>query len=250
MTDDTRCYHRPEQPRAVVGRHLDGCDGGDCSGCQRCDTPHCLVCSKTHAHAACPACIGHTRDDLAAIEAMLDRLPDEALHSHATGKVGTGPMGGEALTLLAGWSDAYHAGHYGGPDERTSDPLPPLALLTSWVDCWRDTLGQPTDLPARVDRELAYLRDHLTDMGTTLEPPFSDFATEIRSCRAHLESVLSEGDRDDPAGVGCFDCGGQLVRRMTDAGLDDKWTCRRCDRAYSDPEYMLAVRAAIEREAS
>ena len=38
-------------------------------------------------------------------------------------------------------------------------------------------------------------------------------AADLRQLRGRLEGVLRAGDRDDRAGVACFDCGGQLVRR-------------------------------------
>lgn len=246
------CYHRPDQPRAIVGRHHDDCPGDDCRGCQPCTETHCLCCGKNHAHAACPACIGHARGDLAAIVTMCGfPLVAEALNRgvNAEATMLLSPTADpqawrwRATSALMGRVPAAYL-------EDCRDERHPTWVLGSWEQLWRDHLDQPTDLRLTIDRAADYLGRHLTDMGEVLDPPFDEFAKDIHGCRAHLESVLSEGDRDDPAGVGCFDCGGQLVRRMTDTGLDDKWTCRKCERRFTDPEYHLAVRAAIEGKAS
>lgn len=235
------CRWRPNGPRWLPGRHTDRCDTDECPGCLPCPDDHCLLACGRHAQTICPTCTGHTRTDLDTIGDLTAWLPVEATRSHTTGRPGQGPLGGDALVMLA-------AGHVEGGshhDERVNDPLPPLALLASWVDVWRDVLDQPTSLPARIDRELDYLTGHLTEMAARLEPPFADFAREIKQLRARLEGVLHAGDRDDQAGVNCFDCGGSLIRRMTDTGMADRWTCKRCKREYTDPEYHLAVRARL-----
>lgn len=273
----TTCRYQHNGPRWLPGRHTDDCEsvpplasngtlerliplpattdlpsdktspqnGAQCPGCLPCPDDHCLLQCGRHAPTICATCLGNTRADLNTIRQLTAWLPVEAARSHTDGRIGQGPLGGDALVMLA-------KGHTEGgnfPDERAGDPLPPLALLASWVDVWRDILNQPTSLPARIDRELDYLNGHLTEMAAR-EPPFADFAREIRQLRARLEGVLHAGDRDDPAGVGCFDCGGSLIRRMTDTGMADRWTCKRCDREYTDPEYHLAIRARLEVLAS
>ena len=84
------------------------------------------------------------------------------------------------------------------------------------------------------------------------EAPFEDFARDVRRCRSHLENVLHDENQGDRANVGCFDCGGDLERRLTAGGFEDHWTCRRCRRRYTYAEYNFALRAALEqdREAS
>lgn len=48
-------------------------------------------------------------------------------------------------------------------------------------------------------------------------------------------------------GVKCLDCGGPLVRPLTDEGLDDVVRCGKCRREYTPGAYRLAILAKIEQ---
>lgn len=297
----TACRHvQGESYRIVPGRHLDGC-ADECRGCQPCTETHCLVCAKEHARTVCPECVGHTRADLTQVAELAAHLREQA------GSIGL-PDATAPMTLMGPAADfeawahqrmsVLRASNYDAPlDDLDGDPEPVLFTLGSWANLYREVLDKPTDLRQTGRRDLAFLLENLHVMADRFEPPFSDFAADIRRARGRLEDCLRDGERNDPAGVACFDCGGSLERRAFDpsqcrhetpartqirrdvnfhrigypemappphstrpalepcgecsqGGHDDRWTCKRCRRQYTDPEYHLAVRAAIEQEAS
>lgn len=252
------CRYAPDRGRVLTGHHNPDCADDTCRGCQPCEDDHCQVCTKEHAAVVCDTCLGAIRDDLRTIVELHGQLPAEAAH-HASATI----PGGAATVALGPWSPG-HADVYDDPETwglNLDNDWHPLLTLATWEDVWRDWYGTATDLRATIDRAADYLRDHLTDMARQTPrvdadaeeewpPDLPQMAADLRQLRGRLEGVLRAGDRDDRAGVACFDCGGQLVRRMTPAGLADRWTCRRCRREYTDPEYRLAVRAKIERQAS
>lgn len=213
-----------------------------------CQQRHCLLCNRAHTDDAnpqtCPECVGMVRAYLTAIVDMTDRLEDQAVHTHADGRLNTGPLGGDAMVMLA--EGRFLPASRLTAEEQTNDPLPPLLVLASWEDDWRVELGHHGGPRATVWRCADYLGTHLTMMAQR-HLAFDEFAADLARLQARMEAVLHEGDREDHAGIGCLACdGGQLVRKVTRAGLDDHWTCRRCRRRYTDPEYHLAVRAKLE----
>lgn len=130
--------------------------------------------------------------------------------------------------------------------EDARDEQHPVYILGSWEQLWRDHLTQPTDLAATLPRLVDYLDRHMHEMAAEPEVPFEDFARDLRGCRGHLEDVLRDQNQGDRAGVGCFDCGGDLERRLTEQGFEDHWTCQRCRRRYTYAEYNFALRASLE----
>ncbi len=243
----TACRYSPDLGYRVLVRSDD----------EPCPQRHCCVCSRGHCDdttpQTCAECVGVVRENLTAIVDMHDRLEDEAVHTHADGRLNTGPLGGDAMVMLSPGSDARarvwarergddvsHAG-----DEVWSDPVPPLLLLATHEDDWRQILGHQPGPTATVWRCVDYLGTHLTLMAQK-HPAFDEFARDLAQLRGRLEAVLHDGNREDQADVSCFECAGSLVRRITDRGADDHWTCRRCRRRYTDPEYHLAVRAKLE----
>lgn len=247
------------QPRILPHRHLDDSHVDGCTGCLPCTAHHCVVCGVEHVdELTCGACVGAVRDDLGVLKASVGQLLAESLLKPSV--THTGPLsrmpGGEAAFLigpaadLEAWgymtshAEDTHAAHR--HDAYDSDGEPLLLTLDSWMANWRDERGQPpSDLKATIGRAWAYLHDNLT-WAAQHHWAFDEFAKDIRRSRSKVEAVLHDGTRDDPAGVACFSCGGQLVRRMTDTGMDDNWSCRKCRRVYTQPEYHLAVRAKIE----
>ena len=237
--------------RTIPGRHTDTCPGETCPGCAPCPEPHCPVCRRAHHDGACPACVGHTRDDLATIATQAPRLGPEAVHRGITSTAAM--LHGPAAHPEA-WRNRAAAALFGRGDPAyladNRDEPHPLWVLTEWADLWRDHLDQPTDLAPTLPRVVAYLTDHLGDMAAVTEPPFVDAANAIRAVRAHVVAVLGDRPQGDRAGVGCFDCGGPLERALTATGFADTWTCLRCRRAYTPAEYHLALRAAVTSRVS
>lgn len=230
-----------ETPRAVRGRHVEDCETDDCRGCQRCTEPHCGTCGRTHVdQQTCASCCAATRDDLRAVRTLTGQLRHHAIVGGSDGHLEAARAipGGEAMVLMGPGGESG--------DALPSDPMPSLLLLATWEDAWRHELGQPAaahlaDMPTAY----GYLSDWL-DVAAQKHPAFDEFASDLRRQVARLEAVLHDGIKDDPAGIECFECGGGLVRKMTDHGMDDRWTCRRCRRRYTDPEYHLAIRAMLE----
>lgn len=243
-----------------------------CPGCLPCPETHCVVCRRSHALGACPECIAATRDDLAAIRLMCGALPTEVKHRGVNGEalMLLGPTAdlearqyAEASYLAGrlpeGWLETIHGkkcptlrnepclgcGKDGEP--RLDGELHPLTVLGTWEIVYRDRFDQPSDLRITIARAGDYLARWLHRFAEDDEVPFEDFAQDVRRCRAHLEAVLHDQAQGDLANVGCFECGGDLERKLTDRhGFEDHWTCQRCRRRYTYAEYNFALRASLE----
>ena len=260
--------HGPECPETAPGADL---PASECPGCLPCPERHCAVCARVHADGACPECIAATRDDLAAIRLMCGALPAEVEHRGVNGEAMMllGPSADmearqyvEASYLVGrlpeGWIETSH-GRY-CPTLRNEpclgcgkdgEPRPdgekhPLNVLGTWEMVYRDQFDIPSDLKVTVERAAAFLGRVLHRAAECEDVPFGDFARDVRGCRGHLEAVMHDQAQGDVANIGCFECGARLERKVTPAGLDDAWTCQRCRRRYTHPEYLFALRAALE----
>lgn len=231
-----------DQPRVLAGRHLDPCvcDGG--FGCLECPETHCVVCGRAHAKAACVDCLNAARSDLEAIGDLCDSLPEEAA---------TKGVQSEAMMLLGpsadpeAWQHTALSAVMGRLDAAyladCRDELHPLFVLGSWEQVWREHLDHLVPLSAvSVWAAAGYLNMQLGYMADQLEPPFDEFARDLRACRAHLEDVLRDGIREERGQVPCVQCGTRLVKVYTDHEPDDHWRCPHCHRIYTDQEYARA----------
>jgi hypothetical protein len=237
------------QTRIVPRRHIDTCPDPDtCPGCLPCPEKHCGICRRAHSDVTCTECIATVRQDLDLIRDMCG-LPlvtegiNRGIHSEAF--MLTGPTANpeawsnQARSAILGRIPAAYL-------EDCRDEQHPLWVLGTWEQLWRDHLDQPTDLMQTLDRASYYLERHLHELAQVEDPNFAEFATEIRDCRTHLQAVLRDQNQGDRANIGCFDCGGQLERRLTKTGFEDQWTCTRCRRRYTYAEYNFALRASLE----
>lgn len=251
------------QPRVVAGRHEPACADDACPGCQRCTETHCVVCRRVHAVSACPECVGNTRDDIDQIRefcgyALRGEAATRGVDSEAFMLAGPAATPGDyerRKRLVV--NGAIRAGE--GTDEyrqmlafveANRDEQHPLWVLGTWETLWREHLDHPSDKTLTIPDAADYLLTQLTYMGDQAEPDFAQFATEIRGCRGHLQSILHDQNQGDRANVGCFECGGDLERMLTEAGFEDHWTCRRCRRRYTYAEYNFALRANLEAAAA
>lgn len=194
----------------------------------------CRVCGqRTVQDHVCEGCLNNTLDDLAWIRDLAIHLKDQALHGsvapareYVRASKDPGIPGGEALTLLLP----------GGLRD----------ILQQIADGWCGL----ENVRARPD--FKNLGDVLRFMTAAAHIGLSygdvEDSVRIRYVRHQLERVLSVDEKPVRAAAGCFDCSGELVRRFTDTGLSDNWECRRCGRAYSQPEYWLAVKAMLEEK--
>lgn len=249
------------QPRVVPNRHIEDCAHDDCPGCQPCTEPHCRCCGRTHANGTCAECLADSREALHTIARRCDSLPAEVEARGIDGEAMMllGPAanfearGHLEASVLAGRvsREAIESSHLKGCDDPRclgcAGELHPEFVLGRWEDVWRDALEH--DPPADrfemaatvdyIDRTMSYMADYP-------HVPFEDFAKDLRRCGGHLEAVLHDQSRGDRANVGCFECGGDLERRIGDEGFEDFWTCDKCRRRYTSPEYNFALRAKLE----
>ena len=267
-----------DQPRVLPGRHGDECPG-ECAGCLPCPQPHCQTCGYRHAATNCAECVGQTREDIVEIAAMCagPTLPTEAVHrgvdSEAAmleGPAASSDVFAHRLRLAVNNRLCECKPHNPDPEHPMEcryalpyindarDESHPLYVLGSWDLMVCEQLGHDRTLTVTIERAASYLDGHLSDLAADSEFPFAQMAGEIRACRAHLEAVLHDQNQGDRANVGCFECGGQLERKLIDrkaatkttkavlGGFEDVWTCRRCGQRYTYAEYNFALRAALE----
>lgn len=266
-------YAGTNQPRIIKGRHGDECPSETCPGCQPCTEPHCRVCGREHAEQTCAGCLAEVRDDLAAIGTMCRALPAEVEHRG---------VDSEAMALLGPAADPEAWGHITTslhvgrlpvgylacdrcenpwPCEKHADSeLHPLFVLGTWDMVWRDALDHETDAEVTVPTAVAYLGEQMTYMAGFADAPFEDFARDLRRCRAHMESVLHDGEQVE-TGAPCMGC--ETVLHKVYAGREmpwsngehpthasqDGWACPRCRRWHTEGQYNLAVTAEHRKRA-
>lgn len=235
-------------PRIVTGRHTDGCADEACPGCAPCPRAHCPSCGREHTATVCADCIKDVRDNLEEIRTMAEALPDEVEHRGVES---------EAMHLLAPAADAEARGHLeasvaaGRVDaswlEVGNDDRHPLVTLGNAVMIAEDTLDISNHDPITVPNAVAWIDRHLHELGSAEFYDFADLKAHVRNCASHMRGVLHDQNLGDPANVGCFECGQQIERRLTELGFEDVWTCRGCRRRYTVAEYNFALRAEIEK---
>jgi len=232
------------EPRVVAGRHTTPCACDDRElGCLPCPETHCIICGKTHAKAACTACLDAARSDLKAIMDLCLSLPAEAVEKGVQS---------EAMMLLGpssdpeAWRNRATSAMVGRLDasylEDCRDELHPLWVLGTWEQVWRDHLDHSSIAPVTVASAHAYLDMQIGYMSEQVEPAFDEFARELRGCRAHLENVLHDGIREE-RGAPCVQCEKPMVR------VGDDWHCRTCHRVATEAEYRFAVGVAYRAHA-
>lgn len=235
-----------DKRRVIPGRHEADCRRDDCDGCLACTEQHCAICRRVHANI-CAECVADTRDNLHSIAIRCGALPTEVAHRG---------INGEAMMLLGpsadpeAWRNRAMSAMVGRVDDAylsdCRDEQHPLWVLGTWEQLWRNHLDHPTALEATLPRLVDYIDQQMTYMAGQEEPPFEDFAQNLRDCSTHLDSVLHDQSQGDRANVGCFECGGNLERKLVKDGFEDHWTCKRCRRRYTYAEYNFALRASLE----
>lgn len=220
----------------------------------------------------CPGCVGSVREDLGEIGDLCRQLRPQAVDAEGLAWASARIPGATAMVLMGPQVDPGQVPHDAEyrKTHRPSDPLPPLTVLARWQELWADWLGVtpagaplhpglakaldaqrnsraswlgiPTGDRATITRAIGFLDRHLTNIaqtrpgwvdGNLVAPPeFSEFATQIGKMRAQLEHVLHD-ESEDEAGIACFECGHQLVRRIRDP--------KRC-RHKTDARRALAER--------
>jgi ribosomal protein L37AE/L43A len=186
-------------------------------------------------------CLDAARTDLEAIATLCASLPAEAVDKGVQS---------EAMMLLGpssdpeAWRNRATSAMIGRLDasylEDCRDEQHPLWVLGSWEQIWRDFLDHQTEQPVTWGSAYGYLNTQIAYMAEQSDPPFDEFARELRGCRAHLENVLHDGIREEK-GAPCVQCEKPMTR-----GDDDHWHCRTCHRTVTEAEYRFAVAAAYQ----
>jgi hypothetical protein len=221
-----------------------------------CPDRHCVVCWRGHCDdtnpQTCPECVGVVREHLTEIVAMADRLEDEAVHTHADGRLHTGPLGGDAMVMLA--EGRYLPASRVGPDQLRNDPVPPLLVLATWEDDWRVELGHGGGPRATLWRCADYLGTHLTMMAQR-HCAFDEFASDLARLRGRMEAVLHDGDQPE-TGAPCMtlddrgrECTTPLVKHYGRTVAQDHWRCPRCRTRYSANQYLFVVQQDYRKHA-
>lgn len=233
MTTPHPChYDRDLGARITTGRHTDDCpthDDRPCptrhGSCDPCPHPHCATCGYRHldptdrAHPlTCPTCIGQTRTDLDEIRWLCRHLRWHAARGGHNGRLLAGaPIpGGDAQVLIGPtsgdgndliWSPTLDEDHH------AKDVVPPLLPLAIWDTKVRTHLGHQPASRTSVAAITGYLADHLSDLAQDPNFNWLGLVTDLAALRRQLERVLHD-ESDPERGVGCFECGDQLVRRF------------------------------------
>lgn len=245
------CY-RFEGQHYLRNRHLDDCDGVDCSGCQPCPERHCGECRQGrhlgYGENTCAECVGHTRADLAALLELAACLPAEAVERGVDSEAANldGPVADpeafshRRVSILAG---------------RINVPLPeedehhPLAVLGRWVLMLGEDYGDPTDLTLDMSRAVDYLDARLGRIAHDAGQDFGQFKREVRRSRAHLEAVLHDGEQRD-TGAPCMTCNVPLQKTWAADEKHDGWRCPKCKHTSTHAQYQFAVQHLHRSEAT
>jgi hypothetical protein len=240
------CY-RFENVRYIRNRHHEQCEQ-PCSGCLTCPNRHC-TCGHhlTEGDYACPQCVGYVRTHLQQIEDRAALMLPEAVIKGVRSEAAM--LAGPATDPEAwAWRRAAQARRENVPLSTLpeQDSHHPRSVLGEWERAFREDYNQATNLEWTITRSVDYLTGILTRLARDDQQDFPQFAKEIKSCLNHLEIVLHDQPYGDPAGVDCFECGGNLERRLVATGFEDLWTCDNCHRRYTYAEYNFALRAKLE----
>lgn len=204
----------------------------------------------------CEGCLTLARTHLAGIVTLYDELPSHLGHARAAvydsdikGAEDGHPLpGGDVLVLLSGGSQGLAEDEWTTKD---GDPVSVPFTLTWWSKAWREDrndpdLTRPGSLRSETHAAAAYLEVHARWAANT-HPGFEQFATDLRDLHRALEQATGRLRHPTKANADCFDCGGPLVRRIDDNGLEeDHWTCSHCRERYDAARYFLALKAAAE----
>lgn len=226
--------------------------------------------AETDPRMACETCLTATRSHLAGIVLMWQELPAHlrtvagtALGGLRGGSDGHPLPGGQVLSLLGPGSAGTSArkltrtdvargldGREHGIDNQPEDTPSVAWVLATWED---DLRHSRSDEPAmsgtstsRVVQDAArYLEVHAR-WAANNHPAFDEFASDLRSLHVRLETATHRLRRPTRLGADCFDCGGDLIRRVVDGLEEEHATCTVCHEQYEPGRYTLALKAAAE----
>jgi transposase-like protein len=222
--------------------------------------PLCLVCSRSLAlteRQSCERCLTSSRELLAGISLMYAELPEHVGHVRGARYDADAPAaadgrplpGGVVLVLLGKGSAGYDDD---GTTVKPGDPSSVAFDLAFWANIWAQARGEGPAVDDQVSAKrqvrdaVAYL-DTMTRWAGQQHSGFALYVEDVRLLHSRLERATGRGERAERAEAECFTCGADaLVRKLTDRGLEDRWTCARCGAVYDWQRYLLACRARVE----
>ncbi len=226
------------------------------------DTGHrlCTVCTRSLAEhdpaMACERCLTRTREQLASVLMLYTELPSHLGHARsqvydrgrAGGSDGRPLPGGDVLVLLGGGSEGLAED---GETSRDSDVSSVAYELHWWQLDWQERRGDTPDPRPRSNRTIVHHASRYLDTrarwAAQQHPGFDEFASDVRRLHAALERATARVRTAAKANAQCFDCGGDLVRLVNEAGLEeDRVTCAQCHETYDPARYALALKAKVE----
>lgn len=220
-----------------------------CEDCSPCPYRHCRVCTHAHIEGTCPDCLAEIRTDISEIGRMVSDLLDDEAETR-------GPTS-EAVMLLGPVADPEARGHLAASvacgrvhadylGEAVGEEHP-LWVLGTWEMVYRDAFDHDTTEELTVWSAADYLGRNLTYASTWPHVPFEDFASDLRRCASHLESVLHDRDH---LGAPCLKCETAMVRAVDAKGATtDDWWCEHCRTVTPANQYRYAVTAAYRDKA-
>jgi hypothetical protein len=230
--------------------------------------------ADTDPRMSCESCLTAARSNLAGILVMWQELPahlrtvaGSALGGTRGGSDGHPLPGGSVLALLGPGSPGVAArrltktdvargldGREHGVDNLAEDAPSVAWSLATWEDDWRHTRGDDPAMTgssvSRVVQSAAHYLDVHARWAANNHGAFDEFADDLRKLHSRLEVATHRLRRPTKLGADCFDCGGDLIRRVTDEGLEEEHaTCVVCKQQYEPGRYTLALKAAAEASA-
>lgn len=246
------------------------------------DTPRtwaCTICPATATQCAtchrvldthgrvCDHCVSRARNDIREIRGLYSLLPDviaAAAGLHAIRydtRFGAGePRRANDTTILGGAAMVMAAGGTAdktrlGRGETTIDPAlldaerrdPPSvrAVLTFWEEAWRDAQQQPDPQTTALNDTVEYLATN-TAWAAQHADTWTDYRADLRDLIGRLRFLTGASKAPVRSEVPCPECGGTVVQKWTNAGLDDTHTCTRCNTTWpSHAHFARALRATF-----
>lgn len=204
-----------------------------------------------------PDAITRVARDLTAIDKLMQRLEDQAIHKAndrenlpgGDAMVALGPVASsEAWTNVfdtaerMGWDTSYGA-------DNDEDWSPPLQLIGYWTERIRTEHGHDYGQTPTLTSEVAYLRA-MIDWLYDNDNRFQRITTDIKRARARLEDVLHAGERAEIKRVVCAnpECPRhpRLMRIYANNPTDDFYKCPACKWHYDDDAFSRAYAKQLQ----
>jgi len=211
----------------------------------------------------CPECVSRARNTLLEVRDLYRTLPDviaaaAGLHAVRYDRGGTGKpvratdttiIGGAALVMAAGgtWDKTKLGRHETASsvdpallDAERHDPPSVLAVLTFREDQWRDERGDGAAETTSVDTAVTYLHTH-TSWAAQQSHTWDEWQADLHALHGRLLGLSGQTNTPKAENAPCVHCGGIVVHRWADTGLDDLAECTRCGMTWPDEDRLRHV---------